>query len=171
MSHVLIDCRTYRVSVSKSFARRLQDHRSQAHSARVVCQQSASEVVVVGAGAAGLTAAYFAASQGAQVLMSHIEHPLTVLEGCTLYSSLHTSFARSSAVEQVVLAQVTVLEKNKEAGKKVLISGGTRWYVCMLALAVAAEQPPISGCIDAAMYYQHTQTSTRTTSQSPSLEH
>lgn len=34
---------------------------------RFAGQQTASEVIVVGAGAAGLTAAYFAASQGAQV--------------------------------------------------------------------------------------------------------
>ncbi len=45
-------------------------------------------MLVVGGGAAGLTAAYFAARQG---------------------------------------ARVTVLERTREAGKKVLISGGARW--------------------------------------------
>lgn len=71
MSHALIDSRTgYRVPFDTSLARSRQTHRLQARAARVVSQQSASEVVVVGAGAAGLTAAYFAASQGAQVLMS-----------------------------------------------------------------------------------------------------
>lgn len=49
-----------------------------------------ADVFVVGGGAAGLTAAYFAARQG---------------------------------------AQVTVLERSKQAGQKVLISGGTRCNV------------------------------------------
>ena len=48
----------------------------------------APDVLVVGAGAAGLTAAYFAAENGARVL---------------------------------------VLERGKESGRKILMSGGTRW--------------------------------------------
>ena len=71
MSNALIDCRTgYRVPFDTRLARSRQSHRLRARATRVVSQQSASEVVVVGAGAAGLTAAYFAASQGAQVLIT-----------------------------------------------------------------------------------------------------
>lgn len=58
------------------------------------------DVAVLGAGAAGLTAAYFAASSGAKVV---------------------------------------VLEKTNEAGKKILISGGTRCNVLPQAVDVAED--------------------------------
>lgn len=51
--------------------------------ARVVGQPSASEVVVVGAGAAGLTAAYFAACKGAKVFfLNHLERTSGVCLKC-----------------------------------------------------------------------------------------
>lgn len=59
-------------------------------------------VAVVGAGAAGLAAAYFAAEAG---------------------------------------ARVTILEKNAEPGKKILISGGTR---CVATAAAAGPPLPLN---------------------------
>lgn len=51
--------------------------------ARVIDQHSASDVVVVGAGAAGLTAAYFAASKGAKVVfLNHLERTFGVCLTC-----------------------------------------------------------------------------------------
>jgi NADPH-dependent 2,4-dienoyl-CoA reductase/sulfur reductase-like enzyme len=62
-------------------------HRAIAHAAAQAAEQQL-HVTVVGGGAAGLTAAFFAAEYG---------------------------------------ARVTVLERTREAGKKVLMSGGSRW--------------------------------------------
>lgn len=171
MSHPLIDTRTgYRVSFDTNLARSRRIHRLQARAARDVSQQIASEVVVVGAGAAGLTAAYFAASQGAQVRISKAATYCNSRALCTAACRRLLLGACISAFYEAAPTQVTVLEKNREAGKKVLISGGTRWYVCVLAFAIAARQPPMTGCFDAAMCYPPTPTLTRTTSQSPSLE-
>jgi len=37
--------------------------------------------------------------------------------------------------EQCCRAQVVILEKQQEAGRKILISGGTRWYAPAASIA------------------------------------
>lgn len=66
----------------------------------VTCSAEKPHVAVVGGGAAGLAAAYFAADSG---------------------------------------AQVTVLEKNADPGKKILISGGTRCNILPAAVDLATD--------------------------------
>lgn len=89
-----------------------------------------AQVLVVGAGAAGLTAAYFAAKVGAQVAAQACMCPASNSR------ALHTRLCAPVAAAGGALAlapharacsQVTVLERTREAGKKVLMSGGTRW--------------------------------------------
>lgn len=99
---------------------------------------SAPSVIVAGGGAAGLTAAYFAAGSGAEVSaepslwVPRLGHPAGACS--RTISPLSANELKltlcSTPVEKLsVLAsvQVTVLERTREAGKKVLISGGARW--------------------------------------------
>lgn len=89
------------------------------------------DVIVVGGGAAGLTAAYFAASAGAQVRLLFVYSRIESFS----FRVWHREHFQYEAEKLNLLAkiqrghvlQVTVLEKSKEAGNKVLISGGTRW--------------------------------------------
>ena len=72
--HVLKRSAGHTASLNGFVARRraLRAHRLQnSVQSRFTGQQTAASVIVVGAGAAGLTAAYFAASQGAQVPVLH----------------------------------------------------------------------------------------------------
>jgi hypothetical protein len=64
---------------------------------------------------------------------AHRYNSRTLCEVCEAQQRLGTAH---------VVLQVTVLEKMEEAGKKVLISGGTRWYVQQryrLGLAVSVD--------------------------------
>ena len=98
---------------------------SSSHYPSAVAKSAATEfdVVVCGGGAAGLTAAYFAADAGARVrLGAQTTHgqPLDAPDREARHCCL----------------QVLVLEKESQPGKKILISGGTRWcelQACMLA--------------------------------------
>ena len=107
-------------------------HRSSNNHARA--SAASPDVIVVGGGAAGLTAAYFAASAGAQVgLRSFARSRIERLVLCSMpqggiYNTKLILLAKSQPGHVV---QVTVLERSKEAGSKVLISGGTRWYALL----------------------------------------
>ena len=92
-------------------------------------QTPAPTVTVVGGGAAGLTAAFFAASEGAEV---------TIDRACTCAFVTSSSFLTRVGVNLAHVAlvcQVTVLERTREVGKKILISGGARWYALPTALS------------------------------------
>lgn len=82
---------------------------------------------MVGAGAAGLSAAYWAAAAGAQVRHRRRRLPpvLCLIWACCLL----LCFFCQHPVGSPAAAQVAVLEKTAEAGKKILISGGTRCNV------------------------------------------
>ncbi len=86
------------------------------------------DVIVVGGGAAGLTAAYFAASAGAQVNLRSFAHSRFERLVCTKFHGGNSTKLNLLAESQPGhVLQVTVLERSKQAGNKVLISGGTRW--------------------------------------------
>lgn len=76
------------------------------------------QVAVIGGGAAGLTAAYFAATVLGKVLF---------LASYRIFPGLQTSCgSRGCLCKQ---GNVTVLERTREAGKKILMSGGARCNV------------------------------------------
>ena len=99
---------------------------------RVCCSVAQQHVTVIGGGAAGLSAAFFAADAGAEVG-----------SGVTAVAPTAASRRLPSWVGlpllRLPLLQVTVLEKNSEAGKKILISGGTRCNVLPAAVDVDAD--------------------------------
>ncbi|EFJ44188.1 hypothetical protein VOLCADRAFT_106515 [Volvox carteri f. nagariensis] len=71
-------------------------------------------VTIVGGGAAGLTAAFFAAEHGARLLY---------------YAQRRGNPAFRAQAPPQPCTQVTVLERTREAGKKILMSGGARCNV------------------------------------------
>ena len=103
-------------------------------------------VLVVGAGAAGLTAAYFAAKQGAEVgggLGCSVcgrwdRHRARLqLSCCACWAVPAGSRLLQCCLPPVLVCthmclQVVVLERTREAGKKVLMSGGTRCNILPL---------------------------------------
>ena len=106
---------------SKRLTQRLSNNRTRASAAN-------PDVIVVGGGAAGLTAAYFAASAGAQVVLrSFARIDLLVLYKRPPGGNYNTKLNLLAESHPGHVLQVTVLERSKQAGNKVLISGGTRW--------------------------------------------
>ncbi len=86
---------------------------------------AAPDVIVVGGGAAGLTAAYFCASAGEQAR----PRPRRSAGGR----------AQGRPADGARPAQVTVLERMRAAGKKIIISGGQRCNVLPEAVDLHAD--------------------------------
>jgi len=87
---------------------------------------SAPDVIVVGGGAAGLTAAYFCASAGAQA-RPRSRRPAG------------GRARRGRPADGARAAQVTVLERMRAAGKKIVVSGGQRCNVLPEAVDLQAD--------------------------------